>query len=95
MKMILLLLTVFMSLVLVSNANATCDCVCKDGQVQAVCSSKLDIKPTCPPRVCPKAQPSIKPSQPPKVQPVGKKKCIHKQIYNDLTHKYESRELCY
>lgn len=36
-----------------SPANAACQCACVNGQVQPVCTSSIDIRPICTPRVCP------------------------------------------
>jgi hypothetical protein len=94
MKTILLLVAVG-ALALVSNANAACQCVCMSGEVRAVCSSTLDIAPICPLRVCPITPLSVEPIQRPRVPPLGTKKCAQRQIYNEYTHQYQWREVCY
>ncbi len=95
MKKILLLLAFLGGSVLASNSNAACQCVCMNGEVRAVCSSTLDIEPICPPRVCPITPPSVEPIQQPRVPPVGTSNCVQRQIYNEYTHRYEWREVCY
>lgn len=74
---------------------ADCRCVCMSGEVQAVCSSTLDIQPICPPRVCPITPPSIEPIQQPRVPPIGTSNCVQRQVYNELTREYEWKEICY
>ena len=74
---------------------ADCQCVCMEGEVQAVCSSTLDIKPICAPRVCPITPPAVEPVQTPRVPPIGTKTCVQKQVYNEITGAYEWKEVCY
>lgn len=76
-------------------ALADCQCVCMSGEVQTVCSSSLDIQPICSPRVCPITPPSIEPIQQPRVPPIGTSNCIQRQVYNEYTHQYEWKEICY
>jgi hypothetical protein len=95
MKTKLFLVLVLGLLAFVSNVNASCQCVCINGEVRAVCSSTLDMEPICPPRVCPITPPSVEPIQRPRVPPIGTSKCVQKQIYNENTHRYEWREVCY
>jgi len=83
------------TLLLVVNSYAGCRCVCMDGQVQAVCSSTLDIEPICAPRICPIETPSIAPIQTPRVSPIGTSRCVQKNVYNDNTGRYEWKEVCY
>ena len=78
-----------------SAAYASCQCVCMGGEVQAVCSSTLDIEPICPPRVCSITPPSVAPIQAPRVPPIGTSNCVQRQVYNDRTHQYEWKEVCY
>lgn len=79
----------------ISEAYAACQCVCMDGEVQAVCTSALDIEPICAPRICPIVPPAIEPIQRPRVPPIGTSKCVQRLIYNDQTKKYEWQEVCY
>lgn len=79
----------------VVDVHAGCQCVCMNGNVEAVCSSTLDIKPICPPRVCPIVTPSIKPLPSLKIPPLGTSHCSHEQVYNKSTHRYEWNEVCY
>lgn len=73
-------------------ASATCQCVCMNGNVEAVCSSSIDIQPICPPRVCPIVPPAVRPIDPPRVPPVGTSNCRSEQVWNG--EKYEWIEIC-
>lgn len=95
MKNVLLVLATVGGMALFTNANAACQCVCMNGEMQAVCSSTLDIEPICPPRICPITPPSVEPIQRPRVPPVGTSNCVQRQIYNEYTRRYEWREVCY
>lgn len=75
--------------------RADCSCVCMQGQVRAVCSGALDLKPICAPRICPVTPPSVKPIQKPRVPPIGTTKCVQRQIYNEQSERYQWREVCY
>ena len=35
-----------------SLANAECVCSCVNGQVTPICTSSIDVRPICAPRVC-------------------------------------------
>jgi hypothetical protein len=94
-KGILLVVAALGVLAIASIANAACQCVCMNGEVRAVCSSTLDVEPICSPRVCPITTPSVEPIQRPRVPPIGTSKCVQRQIYNEYTHRYEWREVCY
>ena len=78
-----------------SAAQANCACVCVDGEVQALCTSTLDIEPICPPRICSIVPPSIEPIQPPRVPPIGTSECSQRQVYNEFTKQYDWQEVCY
>ena len=82
-------------LILPMQVFADCQCACVSGQVQAICSSTLDIQPICSPRVCPITPPSVQPIQPPSVPPIGTKTCVQKQVYNEYTRQYEWKRVCY
>jgi len=73
-------ITLTIMLLIVTNSYAGCRCVCMDGQVQAVCSSTLDIAPICTPRICPIETPSIAPIRTPKVPPIGTSGCVQKNV---------------
>lgn len=77
-----------------SDAVAACVCRCVNGQMQALCSSSIDLPPICPPTVCPIMPPSIAPIQPPRVPPIGTTQCRQVQVYNQRTGQYEWREVC-
>jgi hypothetical protein len=75
-----------------SSANAACQCVCMNGNVEAVCSSSIDIRPICSPRICPIVPPSVRPIDPPRVPPVGATRCRSEQVWNG--ERYEWVEIC-
>ena len=88
-------LILFSVLVFVSFAVAArCECKCVNGNVQAICSSTLDMKPLCSPNVCPLVTPSVQPLQTPMVPPIGTSNCEKQQVYNAYTRKYEWKTLC-
>ncbi len=78
-----------------STTSAECRCVCIEGEVQAICSSTLDIAPICSPRICPITPPSVEPIQPPSIPPLGTTNCVQRQVYNEETAQYEWQEVCY
>jgi hypothetical protein len=80
--------------VLVNDASASCVCRCVNGEVQALCSSSIDLPPICPPRVCPITPPSVAPIQAPRVPPIGTTVCRQAQVFNQRTGQYEWREVC-
>lgn len=73
-------------------AHAACQCVCMNGEVEAVCSSSIDIEPICAPRVCPIVPPAVRPIDPPRVPPIGASKCRSEQVWNG--EEYEWVEIC-
>jgi len=85
----------FILLLIPSWALADCQCVCMNGQVQALCTSTLDIKPICSSRICPLQAPSIKPIQTPSIPPIGTNSCSQQQVYNEYTKRYEWKNVCY
>ena len=95
MKFLLSVVFFIFSLNFSSNSFAYCSCECVNGQVQALCSSSLDIKPICAPRICPIVNPSIKPFDPIKIPPIGTQTCTNMQVYNQYTYTYEWEEICY
>lgn len=76
-------------------ALADCQCVCMNGEVQAICSNSIDMQPICAPRVCPITPPSIEPIQSPRVPPIGTSNCSEQQVYNEYSHNYVWKEICY
>lgn len=90
----LLLVTSIFGLILVESASASCRCACINGQVQAICSSSIDIEPICAPRVCPIETPSVRPVQSPVVPPIGTSGCRQEQVYNDNNGLYEWQTIC-
>ena len=93
MKKLLLVAGLF-GLIFTESRSASCRCVCINGQVQAICSSSIDLKPICPPRICPIKSPSIRPIQTPVIPPIGTSNCRKEQVYNDNTRRYEWRTIC-
>ena len=72
--------------------RAACQCLCVNGEVEAICSSSLDVQPVCAPRVCPIVPPSVRPIDPPRVPPVGASRCRSEQVWNG--EKYVWVEIC-
>ena len=94
MKNLFKVTAVLLLVMLGGAAQAGCECQCVSGEVRAICSSTLDVRPVCAPRVCPITQPSVQPIATPQVPPVGTKSCSQKQVYNEKTRQYEWREIC-
>ena len=90
----LLLVTGLFSFIFVGSLSASCHCACVNGQVRAICSSSIDLKPICAPKVCPIKTPSIRPIQTPMVPPIGTSNCRQEQVYNDNVGRYEWRTIC-
>jgi hypothetical protein len=86
---------VFVTLGLVTEqASGACSCHCVNGQVQALCTSPLDIQPICSPTICPIVPPSIRPIEVPRIPPVGTRQCSNQQVYNPYTRQYEWKQIC-
>ena len=75
-------------------ALAECICSCVNGQVQPICSTAIEVRPVCGPRVCPIVPPSVQPIPAPRVPPIGTSKCGPKQVWNPSTGMYEWRVIC-
>ncbi|WP_407174796.1 hypothetical protein [Bradyrhizobium sp. STM 3562] len=88
------ILAALLGVVLAAPAHASCECRCVEGEMQALCSSSIDIAPICPATVCAIPPPSIAPIQPPQVAPLGTSECSPRQVLNPDTHRYEWRRLC-
>jgi len=86
-RLLALVLVIFSQL-----ANADCSCECINGRVQAVCSSTLDLKPICSPRICPILTPGIRPLPSLRVPPIGTTSCRKEQVWNG--YRYVWREYC-
>ena len=85
-----------LTLLIISNmANANCVCSCVNGQNIPICSNSIDLRPVCPPKVCPIAQPSVTPINTPTIPPMGTSHCKQQQVYNNFTRRYEWKQLCY
>ncbi len=89
------LLSLF-SLILLAPAGVSAGCVCRcvNGEVQAMCSSTLDIEPICAPAICPIVPPAIRPIDPPTLPPIGTSSCRSEQVLNPYTRQYEWRQIC-
>src|ERR1700683_4174822 len=77
-----------------SPTYANCVCRCVNGEVQAICSSAIDIQPICSQGICPIATPGITPIQPLGIPPLGTTDCHQAQVYNPYTRQYEWKTLC-
>lgn len=77
-----------------SPAQASCQCSCVNGQVQPVCTSSIDVRPVCSPRICPIVPPAVRPIATPVVPPVGTRSCRMEQVLNPNTGQYEWRSIC-
>lgn len=76
------------------SARAACTCECVNGQVRAVCSSSIDLKPICPARICPISPPAVRPVAPLSLPPLGTKSCRMEQVYNDAAGEYQWERIC-
>lgn len=76
------------------SALAECICTCIDGKNQPVCENSIDLKPICPPMVCPIEPPSVKPIMPPTIPPIGTNDCVQKQVFNSTSGQYEWETIC-
>ena len=77
-----------------SEVRANCICRCVNGNMQAICSSSIDIQPICPPTICQIVPPSIAPIQSPTIPPIGTTNCAPQQVLNPYTHVYEWKSIC-
>lgn len=75
-------------------AEAGCSCQCVNGQNVPLCSSPFDLKPLCPPVLCPMALPYTG-LQPGGLPPLGSSGCRTVQVLNPMTMMYEARTVCY
>ena len=75
-------------------SDAACVCRCVNGEMQAICSSSIDVPPICPPTVCAITPPSIAPLPSVTLPPLGTSNCVQRQVLNPSTGRYEWRELC-
>jgi hypothetical protein len=75
--------------------SAECNCACISGSVKAICSDLKEKEPVCTQRVCPIRTPPVTPPPTTRVPPKGVSKCVPMQIYNEETHKFEWKQICY
>ena len=95
MRLLYLLITLFFYVNLSSSAYSACTCECINGEVQAICSSSLDLPPICASRICPLVPPSIASLDSLTLPPLGTSHCTNMQVYNSYTYQYEWEEVCY
>jgi hypothetical protein len=74
---------------LAGTAQAACTCQCVNGQMQALCTSSIELPPLCPP-----TPPSIAPIGTPTLPPLGTTSCGPRQVLNPYTRQYEWRTIC-
>lgn len=91
---IVVTLTVASSLFFASITNASCECRCVNGNMEALCSSSIDIRPICPPTVCPIVTPSVTPIRTPTIPPIGTSSCAPEQVYDANTGSYRWKTIC-
>ncbi len=77
-----------------NNSHAACSCICVNGLNRPLCSSVSDLKPLCPPKVCPRVPPITRPLDQSRLPPVGTSICSSKYIYNKYNQRYEWRLFC-
>lgn len=82
------------TLAMTALAEASCECRCVDGEMQALCSSSIDLPPLCPAAVCAIPAPLIAPVAPLRIPPPGATQCSQRQVLNPHTHQYEWRSIC-
>ncbi len=75
--------------------GASCVCQCVNGEVEAICSSAIEVPPVCAPRVCPIVPPKVEPITPPTVPPVGTSRCQMVQVYDEEAREYVWKKVCY
>jgi len=73
---------------------SACQCKCVNGNVQAICSSTIDLQPICSPQICPLVPPSVRPIQPAELPPLGTTNCTMQQVYNSQRGLYEWKNIC-
>jgi hypothetical protein len=74
-------------------ASAGCSCQCVNGQMQALCTSSMDIRPMCM-GMCGMAPPSIAPIAPMRMAPLGTSSCSMQQVQNRFSGRYEWQQVC-
>ncbi len=87
-------LVVAASLFFATMVNANCVCRCVNGNMEALCSSSIDMRPICSPTICPIVPPSVTPIQTPTVPPVGTSSCAPEQVYDSNTGGYKWATIC-
>ena len=75
-------------------AQADCTCACVNGQVEALCSSSIDLKPLCAMQLCPMTPLSITPIKPLTLPPLGTTSCHQAQVLNPYTRQYQWQTVC-
>lgn len=77
----------------IEKLTADCICKCVDRKNVPICTSKLDIPPICPPKICSIPPPSIPPIPSISLPPIGTTKHYQAQVYDEETEKYEWEDL--
>jgi hypothetical protein len=90
----ILIVAIFAFLMAQSDSFATCQCHCVNGEVEAICTSSIDIKPICASKICPFAPPNIKPIEPLTLPPPGMTSCEMKQVLDTNSNKYQWKRVC-
>lgn len=90
----ILILVVFSIVFVSSDVWSRCTCVCMNGENQPLCTSTMDLKPICPPKICPIETPSIQPIAPITLPPLGTEECRMEQVYNQNTAQYQWMQVC-
>jgi hypothetical protein len=74
-------------------AHADCVCRCVDGEMQPVCENAIDLRPICPPTICPIMSPSIAPISPPTIPPIGTSVCRQARVC-DASGNCQWQQIC-
>ena len=87
--------TIMFVVALAVMSYAGCRCVCIDGENQPICDDAYELRPICPPRLCPQEPPALKPLTPPRLPPLGTETCDTKYVYDDDLGEYVWKEVCW
>jgi hypothetical protein len=89
-----IVLATIIALGLATQARASCVCRCVDGEMRALCSSAIDIRPICPATACVIPPAAIAPIKPPRIPLPGTFQCEQRQVLNPATNQYEWHRVC-
>lgn len=62
------------------SSQAACHCQCVNGQMQPLCDSSIELRPICPPAVCPIMAPGVPPISGPVLPPIGTSSCAPARV---------------